>query len=70
MILHGHPGGVNWYEQPFWTPMGFCDPGQQADFSTKAILGTDIEKDIFLHKLSFSQRFCTQISAKIAKNGN
>ena len=70
MILHGHPGGVNWYEQIFLTPMGFCDPGQQADFSTKAILGTDIKKDIFLHKLSFSQNLCTRINAKIATNVN
>ena len=40
MLLPGHPGVVNWYEQHFWTAADSFDLGQQADFYTKAILST------------------------------
>ena len=40
MLLPGHPGGVSWYEQRFWTPADICDLGQQGDLYTKTILGT------------------------------
>ena len=36
----GHPGGVNLFEQQFWTPAGACDLGKQGDLCTKAILVT------------------------------
>ena len=32
MLLPGHPGGVNWYEQRFWTAAYNCDLEQKADF--------------------------------------
>ena len=38
LLLPGHPGGVNWYEQRFWTPADICDIGKKGD--TKTILGT------------------------------
>ena len=31
MLLPGHPGGVNWYEQCFSTVAENCDLEQQAD---------------------------------------
>ena len=42
MLLPGHPGGVNWYEQKLWTAANHCDLKLQADFFTRAILGTHI----------------------------
>ena len=38
MLLPGHPGGVNWYEQHVWTDVDLFDLGQQADLYTKSIL--------------------------------
>ena len=40
MLLPGHPGVINWYEQTFWTAADSCDLGQQADVHIKAILNT------------------------------
>ena len=40
MLLPGHPGGVIWYEQRFWTAADNCDMEQQVDFFTRAILVT------------------------------
>ena len=40
MLLHGHPGWVNWYKQRFGIATIICDLEQQADLYTKIILGT------------------------------
>ena len=32
MLLPGHPGGVIWYKQPFWTFANNCDMEQQEPF--------------------------------------
>ena len=40
MLLPGHPGRVNWYEQKFWTDANLFDLGQQTDLYTKTILVT------------------------------
>ena len=40
MFLPGHPWGVNWYVQRFWTAADICDLEQQADLYTKTILET------------------------------
>ena len=39
MLLPCHPGEVKLYESCFRTKGDFCDLGQQADLSTKTILG-------------------------------
>ena len=38
LLITGHPGGVNKYEQFFWTPAYICDLGQQGDLYTKTNL--------------------------------
>ena len=40
MLLPGHPGGVSWYEQFFWTLADICNLGQQGDLYTNSIQGT------------------------------
>ena len=49
ILLPGHPGGVYWYEQHFWTDADLFDLGQQADFYTKTILVT--HKSLKISKL-------------------
>ena len=41
MLLPGHPGGVNWYEQCVWIVTQNCDLDQQADCFTRAFLGDE-----------------------------
>ena len=38
LLLLGHPGGVNWYEQHFLTAADICDLGNQGVLYTKTIL--------------------------------
>ena len=40
MLLHDHPGGVNSYEELFWTAADLLDLGQQLKLYTKTILVT------------------------------
>ena len=38
MLLYGHPFGISWYEQRFWTPTDICELGQHCDLYTHTIL--------------------------------
>ena len=40
MLLPGHSGGVNWYEQHFWTDADFFEVGQHAYLYKNTILVT------------------------------
>ena len=40
MLIPGYPGGVNGYEQLFWTGAEICDLGKQGDLYTRTILET------------------------------